>query len=400
MAVNLHTKYEKNIADAYVRESLIKGRISDWYSFVGARTVKVTTPQTVPMTDYVREGANRYGEPTEMGDIVQEMTLTQDRSFSLVIDKGNNLDQSGLKSASRMLGLQIREQAIPEMDRYCFKKLAETGGTIVGNIVVFNGSDTEMLNGEWLDGMVTVDSINKAASLTVKDGATIDGIQVRVLDSVASGDSENDSEASAVQDASYVEEDGADVKSPVLYFHRLTTDQKSDLVITYDYNGGLDAQNWSGIQRTGEGEEYDLSNMPAPTKPGYKLVGWEYAEVDDPESLSMAGTSAYQEGDVATRSLRLIAQWAPIEDDTTTYPEIIIPGGDNFGENTFPNTETIQPNDTPLAGDVIEDEDVPLAGLPNTGSESGNALLFAGMAAIVMAGAAVFVIRRRNAESK
>ena len=141
MAVNLHTKYEKNIADAYVRESLIKGRISDWYSFVGARTVKVTTPQTVPMTDYVREGANRYGEPTEMGDIVQEMTLTQDRSFSLVIDKGNNLDQSGLKSASRMLGLQIREQAIPEMDRYCFKKLAETGGTIVGNSTALTKSN-------------------------------------------------------------------------------------------------------------------------------------------------------------------------------------------------------------------------------------------------------------------
>ncbi|MBR0025590.1 MAG: LPXTG cell wall anchor domain-containing protein, partial [Clostridia bacterium] len=63
-------------------------------------------------------------------------------------------------------------------------------------------------------------------------------------------------------------------------------------------------------------------------------------------------------------------------------------------------TETIQPNDTPLAGEVIEDEDVPLAGLPNTGSKGGNALLFAGMAAIVMAGAAVLVIRRRNAESK
>ncbi|MBQ3108017.1 MAG: LPXTG cell wall anchor domain-containing protein, partial [Clostridia bacterium] len=67
---------------------------------------------------------------------------------------------------------------------------------------------------------------------------------------------------------------------------------------------------------------------------------------------------------------------------------------------TIPGGEVIQPNDTPLAGDVIEDEDVPLAGLPNTGSESGNALLFAGMAAIVMAGAAILVIRRRNAESK
>ena len=50
---------------------------------------------TVPLNDYNRgASANRYGEPAEVGDTVQELTMTQDKSFSGVIDKGNNMDQS------------------------------------------------------------------------------------------------------------------------------------------------------------------------------------------------------------------------------------------------------------------------------------------------------------------
>ena len=134
MAINLHTKYDSKIAEAYTRESFIKGRISDQYSFAGNKTVIISTPQTVPMTDYNRGAtANRYGTPTEMGDVVQEMILTQDRSFSVTIDKGNNEDQNGIKAAAKMLALQLRERAVPDYDRYCFNKLANSAGTIVGN---------------------------------------------------------------------------------------------------------------------------------------------------------------------------------------------------------------------------------------------------------------------------
>lgn len=133
MAINLHEKYASKIAETYTAESFLKGRISDQYSFVGVRTVKVSTPVTVPMNNYQRTGANRYGNPTEMGDVVQELTMTQDRSFSLTIDKGNNMDQNGIKPAGKMLKLQIKEQAVPEMDRYGFGRLAQLAGTIVGN---------------------------------------------------------------------------------------------------------------------------------------------------------------------------------------------------------------------------------------------------------------------------
>lgn len=133
MAINLHEKYAKEIQSKFTRESLIAGILSDAYSFSGVKTVNITTPITVPMVDYTRTGANRYGTPTEMQDVVQEMTLSQDKSFSLTIDKGNNEDQNGVKAAGKMLSLQIAEQAVPTMDKYCLKKLATDAGKIVGD---------------------------------------------------------------------------------------------------------------------------------------------------------------------------------------------------------------------------------------------------------------------------
>lgn len=133
MAINLHTKYDKKIQSRFVRESLLAGVLDNSYSFTGVKTVKISTPITVPMVDYTRSGSNRYGTPTEMQDVVQELTLTQDKSFSLTIDKGNNADQNGIKEAGKMLSLQIAEQAVPLMDKYGFARLSQMAGRVVGN---------------------------------------------------------------------------------------------------------------------------------------------------------------------------------------------------------------------------------------------------------------------------
>lgn len=73
MSITLHDKYSDKIAAAYSQESFIKARLSSDYDFNGVRTVKISTPVTVPMNDYTRSGANRYGTPAEMGDTVQEL---------------------------------------------------------------------------------------------------------------------------------------------------------------------------------------------------------------------------------------------------------------------------------------------------------------------------------------
>ena len=131
--INLHSKYAKEIQSHFTTESLINGLLSNDYSFAGVKTVRISTPITVPMTDYTRSGMHRYGNPTEMEDIVQELTLSQDTSFTLTIDKGNNADQNGIKSAGEMLSLQLKEKAIPLMDKYSFERLSKLAGKIVGD---------------------------------------------------------------------------------------------------------------------------------------------------------------------------------------------------------------------------------------------------------------------------
>lgn len=141
MAINLHTKYDKKIQTKFVRESLLAGVLDNSYSFTGVKTVKISTPITVPMVDYVRSGANRYGTPTEMQDVVQEMTLSQDKAFTLTIDKGNNADQNNIKEAGKMLSLQISEQAVPTMDKYGFARLSQLAGKIAGNSTAISKSN-------------------------------------------------------------------------------------------------------------------------------------------------------------------------------------------------------------------------------------------------------------------
>ena len=127
-SINVLQGYSKKIQTAYVKESLVASRLSSDYEFFGAKTVRVMNPQTVPMSNYSRTGTNRYGTPTEMQDLVQELTCTQDKSFSLTIDEGNYEDQGHLKRARQMLSLQMAERAIPEMDKYLLTKLVAEAG--------------------------------------------------------------------------------------------------------------------------------------------------------------------------------------------------------------------------------------------------------------------------------
>ena len=128
MAINLATKYSDKIATAFTKASFIREKVSNAYSFTGVKTLKIYTPVTVAENDYKRNGTNRYGEPVEMQDTVQELTMTQDKAFTLTIDKGNNMDQMNIKAAGKMLRLQLREKSTPAADKYAFKRFAMLAG--------------------------------------------------------------------------------------------------------------------------------------------------------------------------------------------------------------------------------------------------------------------------------
>ena len=132
MAINLATKYSDKIAEAFSHASYVKGKTSNAYDLTGVKTLKIYTPVTVPEVDYVRSGARRYGEVTEMQDTVQELVMTQDKAFSLSIDKGNNKDQMNIKGAGKMMQLQLRERSTPAADKYALKQYVTMAGKVMG----------------------------------------------------------------------------------------------------------------------------------------------------------------------------------------------------------------------------------------------------------------------------
>lgn len=139
--VNLGLKYSGKIQQRFAISSLLQGRLENNVDFVGARTVRIHTISPVPVNDYDRgASANRYGIPEEVGDTIQELTMSQDKSFSGVIDKGNTLDQS-INKAGKFVKVEMDEAMVPLKDRYGFAVLAKGAGTIVGSSTAISESN-------------------------------------------------------------------------------------------------------------------------------------------------------------------------------------------------------------------------------------------------------------------
>ena len=130
MAINLAEKYSKVIDARFTHESFIQGNVSNDYEWDGVRAINIYTPQSVALNDYNRAASgNRYGTPTEIQDSVQRMELTQDKSFSLTVDAGNNSDQEHVKTGAKMMKMEIAEQVVPYCDAYALGKWVNLAGT-------------------------------------------------------------------------------------------------------------------------------------------------------------------------------------------------------------------------------------------------------------------------------
>ena len=131
MAVNLASKYAKELAQAFHEKSYVDGIACKDYEFTGVKNLKVYTAVSQELNDYKRTGTNRYGEPKEAQDTVQDMVVERDRSFSITVDKGNKAEQMGAKEASKILAIEMQEQAVPEMDKYALGKYIDYAGKTV-----------------------------------------------------------------------------------------------------------------------------------------------------------------------------------------------------------------------------------------------------------------------------
>ena len=123
MAINYASKYAKKIDERFSREALTASTVNNDYDFVGVQTVNVYSIPTAKMNTYSREGTSRYGTPDEMQNEVQTLKVTQDRSFTFTIDRGNYNDTQMANAAGMALQRQIREVIVPEIDKYRFEKI-------------------------------------------------------------------------------------------------------------------------------------------------------------------------------------------------------------------------------------------------------------------------------------
>lgn len=165
MAINYALKYADRVAERFALGSLTDIATNKDYDFLGVKSVRVYSVDTVPMTDYTRSGASRYGSPTELVDTYQELQLTRDRAFSFTIDAGNNMDQMMAKGAAKALKRQIDEVVLPEIDRYRLGIWAG-GAATVG--LVASEPDSSNIIKLISDGAVALDN-----SLVPSEGRTI-----------------------------------------------------------------------------------------------------------------------------------------------------------------------------------------------------------------------------------
>ncbi len=142
MAINYASKYAAQIDERFSKEAMSTGAVNQDYDFVGVKTVNVYSVPTAAMHDYTRSGSNRYGTPEELENSVQELTMSQDRSFTFTIDRGNYSDTQMSNAAGMALQRQIREVVVPEIDKYRFAKIcANAGTTATGAITKTNAYD-------------------------------------------------------------------------------------------------------------------------------------------------------------------------------------------------------------------------------------------------------------------
>lgn len=118
MAIEYASKYAEKVDERFALGSLTNNIVNNEYDFIGVSTVKVYSIPTVAMNDYTLSGTSRYGTPSELGNEAQEMTVSQDRSFTFTIDRKSHDDTQMTMEAGRALRRQIDEVVIPEVDTY------------------------------------------------------------------------------------------------------------------------------------------------------------------------------------------------------------------------------------------------------------------------------------------
>ena len=149
MAVNLAQKYSSVLDQVFTAGSYTDKYVNKKYDFDGVQTINVYTVTTVEPTNYSRtETGDRFGGNNELQNVVTPYTLNNDKSFKLVIDRGNYEQTALAEKAGAVMKAEMEERVIPMIDADRIKAAA-TGATAVSQaITAGNNAYTDILKAE------------------------------------------------------------------------------------------------------------------------------------------------------------------------------------------------------------------------------------------------------------
>ena len=159
--INYAEKYSSLVDERFVLGALTNGLVNNNYDWLGVETVKVFSRDLAQLNDYTLSGTSRYGTPTDLGNAVQEMKVTQDKSFTYIIDKKTEQDTQGTMEAAATLAENIDNVVIPALDAYRLSVLVanapasgthtKANHTITGAITAANAYEEFLAVQEILD---------------------------------------------------------------------------------------------------------------------------------------------------------------------------------------------------------------------------------------------------------
>lgn len=142
MAINLATKFEKATSELLKARAKTSGIVNQEWSWDGSNAIKVYTLTDPTMNNYTANGANRYGNPTEVQDTVQTFTLSRDRSWTNTIDMSNYQDTMEIRKPAKFLAQATKNVLVPEVDTYRLAALATAGATYNRDDIVADAATT------------------------------------------------------------------------------------------------------------------------------------------------------------------------------------------------------------------------------------------------------------------